>query len=132
MVKSQKPKRQLKKSQTVRERAETSKTPEKSKKLSKASSVAKRPLKSLAKTGRKEYYLPLPDNKYGRFFNKKHHFIPSYFRKSWQELKKVQWPNRKQTTQLTIAVFFFAIFLGLLISLSDYGLDKLFRRLIIK
>lgn len=55
-----------------------------------------------------------------------------YFRNSWRELKLVEWPNARQTFQLTLAVFAFAIFFSAIISLADYGLDKAFQRLIIK
>lgn len=91
-----------------------------------------RPVATVRNIGQKEYYLPLPDNKVGRFFNKKRHFIPRFFREAWQELKLVQWPNRKETTKLTTAVFIFAIAFGAIIAVVDFGLDKLFKELLLK
>jgi len=61
-----------------------------------------------------------------------HVLLLRYFRNSWKELKLVTWPNRKQTTQLTIAVFAFAIAFGLAVAITDYGLDKIFKRILIK
>ncbi len=128
-------KRQLKKTSTVRERAEKSGGIIKHRRLKKArSSLAKfgKPLKSVSNTGRKEYYLPLPDNKVGRFFNKRRQIIPSYFRNAWRELRQVVWPSNRETTKLTFAVFMFAIFFMIIISLTDSGLDKIFKKLILK
>lgn len=82
--------------------------------------------------GRKEIYLPLPDNKAGRFLNKRRSFVPRYFIDSWKELKLVTWPNRKTTWQLTFAVFMFAFIFGALITVVDYGLDKIFKAVIVK
>ena len=53
-----------------------------------------------------------------------------YFRESWRELKQVTWPNRKQTLQLTFAVFVFAVVFGAMITITDYGLEKLFKAII--
>lgn len=58
--------------------------------------------------------------------------FPRYFRNSWRELRLVTWPNRRQTRQLTVAVLVFAVVFGALVSLVDYGLDKLFREVLLK
>jgi preprotein translocase SecE subunit len=55
-----------------------------------------------------------------------------YFKRSWQELRQVEWPNRKDTTKLTFAVFVFAVVFSLIIAATDYGLDKVFRKVLIK
>ena len=44
----------------------------------------------------------------------------------WAELKRVQWPDRKQLTQLTGVVLFFVVIVGLYLG----GLDAIFSRLI--
>ncbi len=88
--------------------------------------------KSFIGKGSKEYYLPMPDNKAGRFLGKKRSIIPKYFKESWAELKMVTWPDRKTTVKLTIAVLTFAIVFGLAIAVIDYGLDKIFRYLILE
>ena len=57
---------------------------------------------------------------------------PPYLRGSWRELRQVDWPNRKQTRQLTGAVIMFAVVFGLLVAALDYGLDRLFKQVIVK
>ena len=58
--------------------------------------------------------------------------LPPYIRKSWKELKLVTWPNRKQSRQLTFAVLVFALVFGATVAVVDYGLDKLFRQILLK
>lgn len=58
--------------------------------------------------------------------------FPEYFRSSWRELKLVRWPNWKQSRQLTFAVLVFAVIFGVTIAVVDYGLDKIFRNLLLK
>lgn len=55
-----------------------------------------------------------------------------YFRNSWKELRQVTWPGRRETWQLTFAVFAFAIVFGLLVTVTDYGLEKLFKQVLLK
>jgi preprotein translocase SecE subunit len=119
--------------QTVRERARdaASAKDKKPRRLRRASGVAARPLKAVRRLGRKEYYLPLPDSRLGRFLNKRRSLVPRYFRESWQELRLVTWPGRKETWQLSLAVFIFAIVLGLAVSVVDYGLNNLFRKVLL-
>lgn len=56
----------------------------------------------------------------------------NFVRSAWQELREVKWPNRKQTTQLTLAVFIFALIFGAIISVADYGLDKVFKAVLLR
>jgi preprotein translocase SecE subunit len=58
--------------------------------------------------------------------------FPAYFRNSWQELRLVTWPTWKQSRQLTFAVLVFAVIFGAIIALVDYGLDKVFRNILLK
>lgn len=126
-------KRIVKKPETIREKVARSDSAQpKGRRIKSAGTNALRPLKAVGRTARKEVYLPLPDNKTGRFLNKRRHVIPRYFVLAWRELRQVIWPKRRETTKLTTAVFLFAIFMGLLISVTDYGLDKLFKKLILK
>lgn len=125
-------KRLLKKPETVRERANKAESNHKPRRIKAAGKTVLRPLKAVARTARKEVYLPLPDNKAGRFLNKRRNVFPRYFGLAFKELKQVKWPGRRETTKLTFAVFIFAIFFALLISLTDYGLDKAFKKLILK
>ena len=56
----------------------------------------------------------------------------SFIRSSWQELKQVTWPTRREGRRLTTAVIIFSVVFGALIALVDYGLDKLFKQLLLK
>ena len=38
---------------------------------------------------------------------------------SWSELKKVTWPTREQTVNLTFLVFFVSLIVGIFISVFD-------------
>ena len=55
----------------------------------------------------------------------------NYFRTAFHELKGVTWPNRKETVKLTFAVFIFAIIFGAVVAITDYGLDKLFHKILL-
>jgi preprotein translocase subunit SecE len=56
----------------------------------------------------------------------------TYIRDSARELKLVTWPSRKQSRQLTSAVIIFSVIFGALIAIVDFGLDKLFKQVILK
>lgn len=58
--------------------------------------------------------------------------IPKYFRQSWMELRQVSWPDRRQTVKLTFAVIMFATVFGVVLAIIDFGLDKLFKSLLLK
>ncbi len=127
-----KDKRSPKKTESVRERAsKTSKEP-KPRRLSRTASSVGRPLKAAHRAGKQTYYLPVPNNRFGRVLNKRLHIFPRFLVNAWKELRKVEWPGRKETTKLTFAVFLFAIGFGIIIAVTDYGLDKLFRKVLIK
>ena len=57
---------------------------------------------------------------------------PTYFSNSWKELKQVTWPGRRESWQLTLAVIIFSIIFGAIIALVDYGLDKVFKQVLLK
>jgi preprotein translocase SecE subunit len=58
--------------------------------------------------------------------------VPKYFVNSFNELRNVTWPNRKESRRLTTAVIIFAVVLSLLVTLVDLGLDKVFKKVILK
>lgn len=58
--------------------------------------------------------------------------LPPYIRNSWRELRLVEWPNGKQTRQLTFAVIVFSVVACAIVAGFDYGLDKLFREVLTK
>lgn len=47
----------------------------------------------------------------------------SYFKESYEELKKVQWPNRKETIQYTLVVLGASLFLAVFLGAIDFGLN---------
>ncbi len=57
---------------------------------------------------------------------------PRFFRGAWKELRLVVWPSRKETWRLATAVFIFAIVFGIIVAITDFGLDKLFKNVILK
>lgn len=58
-------------------------------------------------------------------------FVPPFARNAWRELKLVDWPNFRQTRDLTVAVIIFSIIFGVIVAIVDYGFDKLFRKVIL-
>ncbi len=131
--KSNKSKRRLRPAPSVRQATEEKNSaPAKPKRIRRIAVAGSKPFKSARNVGKKEYYLPFPDNKLGRFFNKRRYFIPKYFRNSFSELRQVKWPDRKQTTQLTLAVFVFALIFGVIITITDSILDIIFKKVLLK
>lgn len=57
---------------------------------------------------------------------------PRYIRNSWKELRLVTWPNWRQSRQLTFAVLAFAVVFGGAVAAVDYGLDKVFRHILLR
>jgi preprotein translocase SecE subunit len=119
----------VKKAQTVREKAENSQ--KKTDKPKKAGVIGL--------TGR---FIAAPFRLIGRPIAKLGRFKvfrvigrilwPTYFRNSFKELKQVTWPDRRQSWQLTSAVIIFAVIFGVMISIVDYGLDKVFKQVLLK
>lgn len=128
MAESEKKKRVLKQGETMRQRTEKAADGKNVRRLHTSTSKVSASLGSVTKTGKKEFYLPLPDNKLGRFLNKRRRLVPRYFSESWQELRQVAWPTRRETLKMTLAVFIFSVLLSLIITIIDYGLDKVFRK----
>jgi preprotein translocase SecE subunit len=58
--------------------------------------------------------------------------VPRYFRNSFKELRQVKWPSRRETWKLTFAVLIFAVVFGFLVTITDYGLDKVIRRIVLR
>ncbi len=109
----------------------TKKSPKKRSGLGSVPSKVTKPFNKFFKFGSKEYSIPTPNNWLGRLLSKRGRLVPKFFKESWVELKKVTWPNRKETYRLTVAVFIFSIIFGVLVAFLDVGLDKLFREVII-
>ena len=130
------PKRKL---ETVRERSEN--TPANKSRVRKVATTAKKASGPLRVVGRflsklahpfKFLLAPFrtkPARFVGRILNKV--LLINYFMSAWKELRQVTWPGRKETRQLTLAVFVFATVFGLMVTLTDYGLDKVFKKVIL-
>lgn len=57
--------------------------------------------------------------------------IVGYFIDSFKELGLVQWPNRRATWSLTLAVIIFTLVIAGLILGLDYAFEQLFKRIIL-
>jgi len=57
---------------------------------------------------------------------------PRYFRNSFREIRQVTWPTRKETWKMTFAVLIFAIVFGAFAQLTDYGFDKIIKRIVFR
>lgn len=123
--------RTVKKTESIRDRASKQQGEQKPRRIRRVSNQASRPLKAASRFGAREYYLPLPDNRLGRFLNKRRYIIPGFLRNAWAEVRQVTWPGRRETAKLTLAVITFALVFGTMIWVVDYGIEKLFRELIL-
>ena len=57
---------------------------------------------------------------------KKPNAIVRFFRETVAELKKVNWPTRKEATQLTVIVLLVVIAMSTLLGVLDYLFSRLF------
>ena len=132
-------KRQLKKTETVRERSErVVAEPGKQRRIKRTATTAAKPFKVVGKKTAKVLsplgfllapFKTKPARKIGRFLGRA--LLLKFFREAWAELKQVQWPTARETTRLTIAVFIFSILFGTIVAITDYGLDKVFKKVFI-
>lgn len=125
--------------QTVRARSQSGGQPVKKRRLKTSAKRAASPVKVVGKQVVKvtkplsPVLKPLktkPARSVGRFLAKV--LLINYFVSSWRELKDVTWPGRRETLRLTAAVFIFSVVFGVLVSLSDFGLDKLFHKILLR
>jgi preprotein translocase SecE subunit len=134
-VAEEKPVKKPKKTESLRQRAERAATTgdrPRTRRLRKTAGVASRPIRAAYHIGRKEYYLPLPDNRFWRFMNKRRRWTPGFIRNSWLEMRQVDWPNRRETFRLSVAVFIFSLIFGFIITVVDFGLDKVFKKVFLQ
>lgn len=136
MARSTEPKRRpriRKSAPTVRELAEAARTKSESKQKGRLRRLVSRifsPIKRL-KIGQSR--LGRIFKKFGRGISRAFGWlVPSYFVNSWRELRKVQWPNRRETWRLTLAVFVFSVVFGALVAGVDKGLDEIFKKVVLK
>lgn len=53
-----------------------------------------------------------------------------FVKEAWQELKKVNWPSRKETLGGTGVVLILVIIISVFLGLIDFGLSRLVRQII--
>ena len=70
------------------------------------------------------------ENKAGSWFKRTGTRIRTFFVEHRNELRKVQWPNRKETATYTTIVVVVSLFLSLFIWIIDQGLAYILRWLI--
>ncbi len=126
-------KRRVKNPETFRERAVKANEPGSQEgRLSKLGAVSGKTIRPIARSVRKAAGIkPLgPLRTALRIVGKI--LLPTYFRESWKQLRLVKWPNRTESRQLTFAVLVFAVVFGIAIAIVDFGLDHLFRDILLK
>lgn len=139
MADEQKKKRQLKKTETVRQRVERGATSvPKRRRVSKTATVVNKPFRVIWRAikfvGRPFSFLLIPfKTRPARFIGRilASILLLRFIRESWTELRQVQWPKARETARLTMAVFIFSIVFGSIVAITDFGLDKVFRALFI-
>jgi preprotein translocase SecE subunit len=130
-------KRQLKKVETVRQRAERSDLPKK-RHVKATAGKAGRPFKAvgraIARISKPFAFVVKP------FKTRPLRFVGRilmavlglrYIRNAWTEVRQVQWPSARETYRMTVAVFVFSVVFGAIVAVTDYGLDKVFRKVFI-
>lgn len=130
-------KRQLKKVETVRERSERGEQPKKRHVKATAGKLA-RPIHALgrliAKIAKPFAFVLIPfKTRPVRFIGRvlASVLLLKYVRESWTELRQVSWPNARETYRLTVAVIIFSVIFALIVTVIDYGLEKVFKALFI-
>ncbi len=91
-------------------------------------------IKKLFKRLQKEVHLPipLPKNRFGAFLGAQRQFpLVNYFKNSWAELKRVTWPNRRESLRLTFAVIIFSLAFTALTAVADAGFSWLVERVLL-
>ena len=55
----------------------------------------------------------------------------NFFRESIEELKKAQWPTRREAFRLSVLVMVICVFVGGLLGILDYGFTKVLTEMIL-
>ncbi len=58
--------------------------------------------------------------------------IVNFFKEVYGELQKVVWPSRRQTIRYTTTVIIFSVVVAVILGAADYGLLKLFEKIVAK
>lgn len=139
MAEANKKRRVVKKTETVREKREKAATAApKQRRVRQTVGKVNQPVKAagrnIAKAASPLSFIAKPfQTKPARFVGRilSKILLLGYIHASWKELRLVTWPSRRETFKLTMAVFVFAIGFALIIAGLDYGLDKVFKQLLV-
>lgn len=116
----------VKKAETVREKAEKAAEDDKQpRRLQATKRRAGAPFRAVGRGGQRL-------GKYKPFRILGFIIVPPYFRNSWKELKQVTWPSFRLSIRLMFAVLVFSVIFGCLVALLDYGLEKVFKEVLLK
>lgn len=126
--------RKRKMPETVRERAEkVSAKKSAPKKSAKVRAKIHKPLSSLRKVAATEYHpLKTPDTKTGRILGKRVRFVPKFITESWQELRQVTWPTKREAASKTVAVIGFAIVFAIFVQVLDTIFSRVVKEIILR
>lgn len=50
--------------------------------------------------------------------------LGEFFKESWQELKRVNWPTKEETTRYTGGVLAFSFIIAIVLGFIDFGLMR--------
>ena len=94
-------------------------------------SELKNRLKSVVKflKRRIDVNIPLPKNKIGKWLAKDVRWVPKYFSDSYKELKRVVWPDRKETWRMFFAITMFSLVTTAIIVVADNIFQAIVERL---
>ena len=129
MAQDSKAKKRIVKSESMRDKTVKASTKAaKPRRLKSTVKAVVKPFKSVKNVAKMEFYVFTPQEKgFKGFLTKKRSWTPNYFKSAFKEVKQVTWPSRNETWRLMISVFIFAFIFGLLITIVDFGLEKLFK-----
>lgn len=118
--------------ETVRERADKQTAKDNAPK-GKIKGKIVRPLSVLRRVASKEYHpVPVPDNKTGKVLKKRVRLVPRFVRESWEEIKLVTWPTKKEAARLTVAVLVFALVFSIFVQLLDVIFNRVVKEIFLK
>lgn len=58
--------------------------------------------------------------------------ITNFFKEVYGELQKVVWPSRSQAVRYTVTVILFSVVVAVVLGAADFGLLKLFEKVVNK
>jgi len=56
--------------------------------------------------------------------------LGEFFKESWQELKRVNWPTKEETTRYSGGVLAFSFIIAIILGFIDFGLMQLIHLLL--